>query len=451
VEPGAFFSQQELAAWAHQWLVDDLLSFTSLGLKLAFFSVVMLTGIHLVLRRRAGAAAEWLYGNRVLIRLGDRAPILHRLAMAFERLSGSMPGVSVERGRWIIDGLFPVLLLLVYAALQTPLSFFSGYILEHERGLATISLGQWWLDWAKSLASGCILGMFLGVGLFGLARRLRRSWWLWLWGAVAGGLFLWAMLTPYRARIYNDYTELAPGELRSSIEALVHRAGFEAGKVEVKDSSRRTRRVGAHVMGQGPTRRVVLADNLVKEFPQREILVAMAHELGHQIHDHGKHGWLKAVLAAFVFLLICQLLLLWAPRVKRFGLGVGADAAVLPLLLLVFQIVFLVNEPLSAWLDRKEERVADSEALRLTRDPAAFCSLFIRLARKNKYHPDPPAWDQLLFGHHPTVMQRINFGFEWAKKNGLHLGKNALPLPAPPSQKTRPDYSPIRRARSRRA
>jgi len=433
VEPSAFFSPQELSAWAHQWLVDDLLSFTGLGLKLAFLAVVMFTGIHLVLRKRAAATADWLYGNRLLGRLGDRAPVLRRLAAAFERLSGNMPGAVEERGRWIIDGLFPVLLLLLYAALQTPLSFFSGYILEHERGLATISLGQWWLDWAKSLTSGCILGMFLGVGLFGLARRLRRSWWLWLWGAVAGGLFLWAMLTPYRARIYNDYTELPQGELRTAIEKLVHKAGFEAGKVEVKDSSRRTRRVGAHVMGQGPTRRVVLADNLLKEFPKREILVAMAHELGHQIHDHGKRGWLKAVLAALVFLLICQLVLLRAPRVKRFGLNARADPAVLPLLLLVLQLIFLVNEPLSAWLNRREEHIADTEALRLTRDPTAFCSLFIRLARKNHYHPDPPAWDQFLFGHHPTVMQRIDFGFTWANQNGLHLGKDALPLPAPPS------------------
>ncbi len=428
---GLFFSAEELATWADLRTTSHLLYFTSLGIKLSFLILMLLAGVHLAIRRLADSMAAGLYNRPTLQKIGARLPPLRGVVRIFEKL-GSRKSSAAERPQWLVDAFFPILFLLLYSLLTLPLRFFSGYILEHERGLSNITLAQWWLDMLKSLGIGCFFGAFLGIGLFGLARRLRRSWWLWLWGAVAGGLIVWSMLSPYRARIYNQFTPLEEGELKASIESVLKQAGFELARVEVVDTSRRSKRVNAFIMGEGPTKRVVLSDNLVAGFHPREIKVAIAHEAGHHLNEDQTRAWLTTALAALLFLALCRLIFWLAPKSKRLGLRQEADPAVLPLIILVLQLLFMANGPLSAYLDRQEERAADRQALRLTEDPVAFCSLMIRLNRLNQTDPDPPAWVKLYFHHHPPTVERLDFGFSWAKQNGINLGPGALPLPIEP-------------------
>ncbi len=230
---GLFFSAEELATWADLRTTSHLLYFTSLGIKLSFLILMLLAGVHLAIRRLADSMAAGLYNRPTLQKIGARLPPLRGVVRIFEKL-GSRKSSAAERPQWLVDAFFPILFLLLYSLLTLPLRFFSGYILEHERGLSNITLAQWWLDMLKSLGIGCFFGAFLGIGLFGLARRLRRSWWLWLWGAVAGGLIVWSMLSPYRARIYNQFTPLEEGELKASIESVLKQAGFELARVEAR-------------------------------------------------------------------------------------------------------------------------------------------------------------------------------------------------------------------------
>jgi STE24 endopeptidase len=50
---------------------------------------------------------------------------------------------------------------------------------------------------------------------------------------------------------------------------------------------------------------------------------------------------------------------------------------------------------------------ADRHALELTGDPAGFIAMQRRLTVANVADPDPPRALHLLFGTHPTAMQRI--------------------------------------------
>ncbi len=396
MDPLSFFSAEEIAVWAGQGRTNDLLSLTGLALKLGFLATVLATGLHLALRR------------------------------ACERAGG-----LVFRGRWVVDVLYPVGLMLLYTALILPFTFFTSYVLNHERRIATISLGLWWTDWAKTLLLDGLFFGLLGLGLFGLARRLPRTWWIWLWGAVVGMLLVWSMLSPFRARIYHDFTPLPEGETRRAIVELMSRVGLEPSHIQVIDTSHRSKRAVAYVMGDGPTRQVVLGDNLMREFHPREIRVALAHELGHERLEHKSRSWLTLAGAALLFLLLVHVILWGAPRVRRLGLGPDADPAVLPLILLILSILLLANQPLSAWLDRAEEIEADRAALDLTGDPVAYCSLMVRLARINQADMDPPAWRQWFWSHHPSVLQRFRFGQAWADNHDIPIGPGAIPLPSP--------------------
>jgi STE24 endopeptidase len=62
---------------------------------------------------------------------------------------------------------------------------------------------------------------------------------------------------------------------------------------------------------------------------------------------------------------------------------------------------------LQSYVSRLIEARADAHALTLTRDPATFEAMQKRLSLVNLGDPDPPAWEQDLFGSHPTTVERI--------------------------------------------
>ena len=358
----AFFSPEELAAWSAQRVTSHLLYFTALGIKLTFLITVTFSGLHLTIRRWCETIAR--------------------------------------QRQLLIDLLFPVILMFLWSLLILPMEFFSDYIHEHQLGLSTITLSLWWVDWLKDLGLTMFYAAALGLGLFGLARRLPRSWWLILWSAVIGALVLWSMLTPYRARIYHDFTPLPEGQLKQSIQSLMSKTDLTIEDIEVVDTSRRSRRANAVIMGEGPTKKIILTDTLIQNFHPREIAFALAHEAAHQKNDHPARTWLINALAALLFLGIVRLILWRTPRIKLLGIKDHADPAVLPLILLVMQLIFLANNPLSAYLDRNEETQADQDALELTQD----------------------------FRLHPTTKERIRLGFDFAKDNDIPLDQSDLPL-----------------------
>jgi len=86
------------------------------------------------------------------------------------------------------------------------------------------------------------------------------------------------------------------------------------------------------------------------------------------------------------------------------GLG---DPRVVPLLLALAVVGSLLASPVQNTISRAIEARADRSALQATRDPATFIAMQKQLALRSIADPTPPAWSQLWFGSHPTVLQRI--------------------------------------------
>ena len=419
MDPLSFFSHQEQVVWASQAELNSNLHLTTLGMKLLFGLVVLGAGVHVALRHGCEKLGFRIYGS------AGRSIKAFRV---LERLSD--PG-GREPSRWITDLLYPIFLMMLWSIVVLPISYFGSFVLGHERGLLTMSAGLWWSDWTKGMLMGAVFSGFLGLGLFGLARRLPRTWWVLLWVAVVGMLLVWSMLSPYRAKMFNEFKELPPGPARSAVETVMEKAGINLSHIQVINTSKRSRHAAAFVMGTGPSRRVVLGDNLVRNFNPREIMVALGHELGHEREKHQDRGWMTMSLAALVFLVLVRLILLWAPKVRGLGLRPDADPAVLPLVFLALLLLLSANTPLSAWLDRQEEHEADMVGLELTQDPVAFCSLMVRLARINQADVDPPEWRHWFWDHHPSVKQRIRYAMDWGKEHHVPVGPGSVPLPSP--------------------
>lgn len=282
-------------------------------------------------------------------------------------------------------------------------------------GLATQSWGGWGLDVARQLAIGAALAALGAALAVALIRRAPRGWWL--PGAalvtVAGALFLYAgpvVLDP----IANDFTPLR-GQAREDVLELADRAGVTVGEVLVVDASRRTTAANAYVTGLGHTKRVVVYDTLLRRFTRAERRLVLAHELGHVHHRDLPRGLLFLLLVApFGTLAVARLTDVLAPPGAR---GRGAGPATLPALVLALGLVALPMTWISNGLSRSVEARADSFALELTRDPAAFIAFERRIALQNVSDPDPPRLPHLLFGTHPTVRERIGLGVAYRERH----------------------------------
>jgi len=279
-------------------------------------------------------------------------------------------------------------------------------------GLATQSWPDWAVDVLKAAGIGALTAAVGGLVAIALVRRFPRHWWapaavlVVAYGVVT--IWLYPILID---PVFNKFERLPNGPLRTQVLRLADRAGVDVGQVYRIDASRRTSAANAYVIGLGHSKRVVLYDNLIEDFPRSEVRTVVAHELGHQKHNDLLRGlaWLAIVAPAGTFL--TQAL---AERFARRE-PLGTPAA-LPAIALAIALASLGLGCASNVLSRKVEASADSFALELTRDPAEFIGFQRRIAIQNVADPDPPRLYQVLFGTHPTPLERIGAGVAFASK-----------------------------------
>jgi STE24 endopeptidase len=292
---------------------------------------------------------------------------------------------------------------------------------RHDRafdvGLSTQTWGPWLGDVAKSAGIGAALAGAGGAVALALVWRFPRRWWIpgssvvVAFGVVT--IWLWPVLID---PLFNDFDPLPEGRLRSDVLELARRADVKVGEVYRVDASRRTTAVNAYVGGIGPTKRVVLYDNLIDDLPSEQVRQVVAHELGHQKHRDVYRGLLWLALAAPAGVYLVQRLAEAFGR--REGLGVPdrrAGPTALPAIALAVWVVTLALGCVSNVLSRQVEARADAFSLELTRNPAAHIALERELAQRNVADPDPPELLQALFGTHPTTVERIGIGEAWAR------------------------------------
>jgi STE24 endopeptidase len=102
----------------------------------------------------------------------------------------------------------------------------------------------------------------------------------------------------------------------------------------------------------------------------------------------------------------------WGERITRPG------ATPVPAVTLALALAAPALGAISNQLSRAIERRADAFALELTHEPGAMVGFERRITLQNVGDPDPPRWQQLLLGTHPTTMERIGQALATAGSRG---------------------------------
>lgn len=312
-----------------------------------------------------------------------------------------------------------VLVAAAGALARLPVSFWRGYLHERAWGFSTQSVPGWVGDWAKAVGISALLGAAVMAGLFAAIRLLPRSW-----PAVAalGGALLVAGLSYLGPLVFeplfNRFTPLPDRELAAELRGLAERAGVPVREVLVADASRRTTKENAYVSGFGATRRLVVYDNLLRKAPREEVVLVVAHELGHRRARHVEWGTLLGAGGAAASVLVLWGALRSGAILRAVGADGPGDVRLVPVILLVIAVLQLAALPPANWLSRRWEAAADRFALELTGERDVYVATERGLALRNlaDLSPGPIAY-RFLFTH-PAPGERIAMAFESAPGTG---------------------------------
>ncbi len=349
------------------------------------------------LARNRFATLELTWGTVVLLGVLFSG-VLPRVWQAWADLAGT--------SAWAMaSGLFLIGVGLSLPGL--PLDVWEQFRLEQRFGFNTTTPGTWVLDRLKSLVLGALLGIPLLALLVALVKWTGSAWWLWGWGALFAFQCVMLVVAPVVIMpLFNKFTPLPEGTLRSRLLALAERTGFLARAIEVMDGSRRSRHANAFFTGLGRFRKIVLFDTLISQLSEPELEAVLAHEIGHYRLRHVPKlvAW-SAVMTFAGFAVIA-----WIAGQSWFFAAFGFGATSVPVALLLFALVSdavtFWFSPLSHVLSRKFEYQADAFASAAVGEAGSLIAALRKLHEKNLSNLTPhPLYSGFHYSH-PTLLER---------------------------------------------
>jgi STE24 endopeptidase len=303
-----------------------------------------------------------------------------------------------------------LLFILVFGGasflLDAPLSFISGYYLEHRYQLSSQSFGRYLWEEAKGLFLALLLGVPILYLFYYLILKSPHFYWVYL----AGFLFFFSVILAQIAPkiilpLFYKLIPLSDESLKSRLRDLCAREGFTLKEVFSFNLSKNTRKANAAFLGLGRTRTIILADTLLEKFTPEEIEGVFAHELGHLVRRHIFKQLMIGLILNFGGLYLLSKI--YQVTVAYYG-GQGLhDLGVLPMFFFWAVLGGFLVMPFSNSISRRFEWEADEYACQKSPHPEFLISSFEKLAEINLADPSPPRWVEIFFHSHPAVEKRI--------------------------------------------
>ena len=292
--------------------------------------------------------------------------------------------------------------------LGLPLEIYETFRIEEHFGFNKTTPATFAGDQVKSLLLSGILGGVVLALVLAILQRGGAVAWLYAW-AMASVLLI-AMVYAAPALIlplFNKLTPLEDGELRRAIMACAERLRFPLAEISVMDSSRRSTKANAFFTGIGGTKRVVLYDTLVTNHSTDELVVVLAHEIGHFKLRHIVQHIVAAIVNIGIFLFLAQWLIRSPGLFEAFGVRQPSIYVGLALFLVLYGPLSRLLGIARAAQSRRHEFAADRFAAENTGLPHALGEALKKLSRNNLGNLSPHPLYVVLYHSHPPVLERV--------------------------------------------
>ncbi|MHB1740380.1 MAG: M48 family metallopeptidase [Actinomycetes bacterium] len=299
-------------------------------------------------------------------------------------------------------------------ALRVPTAVWSRSVAARF-GLVTGRWRAFWRDAAVTTVLGLAVVVTVMAGVYALVEAAPGVWWVPAGLGVAALVVVGSLVIPVVVEpMFNRFAPMPDGPLRTELLQLAGRAGVRVGQVLVADASRRSRALNAYVSGLGATRRIVVYDTLLAGAPPEEVVVVVAHELGHVRHHDVARATAGSAVGAALAPWGVAVVMRWSWLLGRTGVGGLRDGRSVVVVLGLAELAGIALEPLAALLSRRTEARADRFALHLTGQAETFARLQRRLAVTNLVELPPPRWERVLVATHPDALTRIQVARAYA-------------------------------------
>ena len=287
--------------------------------------------------------------------------------------------------------------------LALPFELYQTFDLDKKFGFSTIDVKTYMIDQLKSAVIFLVFGSLLLWALFAIIGTFA-NWWLLGFALMFAVILFINMIYPiFIVPMFNKLTPLEDEHLKSSIEALLQKAGLKSSGVFSLDASKRDKRLNAYFGGLGKSKRVVLFDTLIAKLEKNELLAVLGHELGHFKHN----DIVKNIASSALMLLIMFALFGNLPQGLFEQLNVSSGPhMVVVMFLLLSPLVSFVLMPLFGMLSRYNEYRADEYGSECE-SQEALCNALVKLADENKSFPLSHPLSIALYFTHPPLTERL--------------------------------------------
>ena len=289
-----------------------------------------------------------------------------------------------------------------------PFELYSKFKIDEDFGFNKTTVKTFILDTIKST----LLFVVIGGAIFALLAWILSSfdsWWLWGFITMFAIAVLANVLMPTFMALFNKFTPIEEGELKTEIAAMMDKVGLRNDGIFVMDASKRDGKLNAFFGGLGKSKRVVLFDTLIEKLNTKELLAVIGHELGHFTHgDIWKNIGLMGLLLFIAFYLFGHL-----PDTLFTQIGVIPTAGVkIAMLMLLLPLLSFVFTPFMSAVSRHNEYAADEFGSEMG-GKENLVSALMKLVTENKSFPKSHPLVIFFYYTHPPVLERLKeLGFD---------------------------------------
>lgn len=348
-------------------------------------------------------------------RLGVIEEILGVVVLLLLTLGGGLAWLfatasALTEGNYSLGVAFIVGLSIVTGVISMPFDLYRTFGIETKYGFNKTTATTYVVDMLKGWLLAAVLGLPILLATFWLMEKMGGLWWLYVWLVWTGcALLMNAIYPTYIAPLFNKFAPLEDTSLKTRIEALLTKCGFQSNGLFVMDGSKRSSHGNAYFTGLGRSKKIVFFDTLITRLTPTEIEAVLAHELGHFKHKH----IVKRMAGTFAVTFLVLALMGWVIDKPWFYAGLGlpqtgtAHVAVsLVLFFTVLPVFTFWMTPLSSLVSRKHEFEADAYAASQT-DARDLVSALVKLYRDNASTLTPDPLHSAVYDSHPPAAIRI--------------------------------------------
>lgn len=308
----------------------------------------------------------------------------------------------------IVRGLvFAGILMLISQIIGLPFSIYSTFVIEEKYGFNKTTAKTFIMDILK----GWLLTALLGAPIFALILWIFDKVdyaWLWAWGALSViQLFILFIAPVVILPLFNKFTPLEDGELRSSIDDFAKNQDYTVSGIFKIDGSKRSTKANAYFTGFGKTKRIALFDTLIEKQTVPELVAVLAHEIGHCKKGHIKTSIVISLATSLLMFFILSLFINSEGLHEAFKIESPQIYSGLIFFGFLYAPISMILGIANSILSRKHEFEADAFAAETTGKPVDLIDALKKLSVDSLSNLTPHPLKVFLEYSHPPVLERI--------------------------------------------